>query len=278
MSTNTTASARAESTRYLTRPEGRVAYEIDGSGSLVVLVPGMGDLRSTYRFLAPSLQEAGYRVACMDLRGHGDSDVSFSSYGDVETSGDIAALLEELGEPGVIVGNSMGAGAGVITAATRPDLVRGLVLVGPFVRNGKTSAIQGLFFRIAMVPLWAASVWKSYLPKLYAGRKPDDFEQYRSAVVANLRRPGYAKAFSRTTHTNHDPAEAQLVTVTAPTMVVMGAQDPDFPDPEAEAGWIGDALHAEVVMVADAGHYPQSQQPDVTTSAVRRFLGSLTQR
>ena len=68
MSTNTTASARAESTRYLTRPEGRVAYEIDGSGSLVVLVPGMGDLRSTYRFLAPSLQEAGYRVASIDFQ------------------------------------------------------------------------------------------------------------------------------------------------------------------------------------------------------------------
>jgi pimeloyl-ACP methyl ester carboxylesterase len=277
MSTNTTATA-GESTRYLTRPEGRVAYEIDGSGSLVVLVPGMGDLRSTYRFLAPSLREAGYRVACMDLRGHGESDVTFSSYGDVETSGDILALVEELGQPAVIVGNSMAAGSAVIAAAARPELVRGLVLVGPFVRNGKISGVQRLLFRVAMAPLWAAFMWKSYLPKLYAGRKPDDFEQYRAQVVANLRRPGYAKAFSRTTHTTHDPAEAQIGQVSAPTMVVMGAQDPDFPDPKAEAAWIGEALHAEVVMVADAGHYPQAQQPDVTNDAVRRFLASLSPR
>jgi pimeloyl-ACP methyl ester carboxylesterase len=61
-------------------------------------------------------------------------------------------------------------------------------------------------------------------------------------------------------------------------MVVMGDQDPDFPDPKAEATWIGDALHAEVVVVQDAGHYPQSQQPDVTTAAVRRFLASLDRR
>ena len=35
----------AAATSYLTRPEGRVAYDIDGAGPLVVLVPGMGDLR-----------------------------------------------------------------------------------------------------------------------------------------------------------------------------------------------------------------------------------------
>ena len=272
------ATARHESTSYLTRTEGRVAYDVDGEGRLVMLVPGMGDLRSTYRFLAPSLRDAGYRVACMDLRGHGDSDVTFSSYGDVETSGDILALVDELGGPAVVVGNSMAAGSAVIAAATRSDLVRGLVLVGPFVRNGNTSALQRLFFRVAVAPLWAASMWKMYLPKLYAGRKPDDFAEYRSRIVANLRRPGRAKAFSRTTHTSHAPAEALLGQVAAPTMVVMGEHDPDFPDPKAEAAWIGEALHAEVVMVRDAGHYPQSQQPDATTEALRRFLASLDRR
>jgi alpha-beta hydrolase superfamily lysophospholipase len=40
----------------------------------MVLVPGTGDLRPSYRFLAPALKEAGYRVACTHLRGHGDSD------------------------------------------------------------------------------------------------------------------------------------------------------------------------------------------------------------
>ncbi len=275
---NANTAVRVASTAYLTRPEGRVAYDIEGHGPLVVLVPGMGDLRTTYRFLAPALRAAGYRVACMDLRGHGESDVTFASYGDVETSADIVALVEELGGPAVIVGNSMGAGSAVIAAATRPELVRGLVLVGPFVRNGEISALQRVLFQIAMAPPWAAMVWKSYLPKLYAGRMPDDFEGYRRQVVANLRRPGYAKAFSRTTHTSHDPAEAQLGHVAAPAMVVMGEQDPDFPDQKAEAAWIGEALHAEVVMVADAGHYPQSQQADITNDAILRFCGSLDPR
>jgi len=74
----------------------------------------MGDLRSAYRFLTPELVAAGYTVVTTDLRGHGDSDISFTSYGDTETAGDIAALLRELEAPAVIVGTSMAAGAAVI--------------------------------------------------------------------------------------------------------------------------------------------------------------------
>jgi pimeloyl-ACP methyl ester carboxylesterase len=268
----TDTETRSKETSYLARPEGRVAYDIDGTGPLVVVVPGMGDLRTTYRFTVPALRAAGYRVAATDLRGHGDSDTTFATYGDVETSADVVALIEDLGGPAVIVGNSMGAGAAVIAAAERPDLVSGLVLVGPFVRNGKTNAMKRLVMRLAMAPLWAPIVWKSYLPKLYAGRRPDDFNAYRDLVVANLRRPGHARAFSRTTHTSHDPAEARLKDVTQPTVVLMGDKDPDFPDQKAEAAWIAKALHGEAVLVPEAGHYPQSQRPDITNDAVLGFL------
>jgi pimeloyl-ACP methyl ester carboxylesterase len=114
--------------------------------------------------------------------------------------------------------------------------------------------------------------WKSYLPKLYAGRRPADFDEYRDKVVASLHRPGYAKAFSLTTRTSHAPVQACLADVAAPALVVMGEEDPDFADPRAEADWMGKALHAQVVMVPEAGHYPQSQRSDVTTDAVLRFL------
>jgi pimeloyl-ACP methyl ester carboxylesterase len=258
--------------QFLTRSEGRISYDVAGAGPLVVLVPGMGDLRAAYRFLAPALRDAGYRVASTDLRGHGDSDNAFASYGDVETAGDVLALIEQLGGPAIIVGNSMGAGAAAIAAAQQPELVRGLVLLGPFVRNGKISTIQRLMLRAAMAPPWAAMSWKAYLPKLYAGQRPDDFDDYRAQVVASLHRPGHAKAFSLTTRTNHDPAEARLGEITVPTLVVMGEQDPDFPDPRAEADWIAHVLHGEVVMVPEAGHYPQSQRPDLTNEAVLRFL------
>ena len=95
-------------------------------------------------------------------------------------------------------------------------------------------------------------------------------------VVASLKRPGYGKAFSLTTRqTTHDPAEARLGDVTAPAIVIMGDSDPDFKDPAGEAAWIGEKLNAQVVMVPEAGHYPQSQQPEITTPAVLGFLATV---
>ncbi len=55
------------------------------SGPLVVAVPGMGDLRSTYDDVVPALVDAGYRVVVADLRGHGDSDTTFRTHGDDAT-------------------------------------------------------------------------------------------------------------------------------------------------------------------------------------------------
>ncbi|GHJ07465.1 hydrolase [Micromonospora humidisoli] len=276
--TDARSSARPP-TRYLHRPEGRIAYDLQGDGPLVVLVPGMAELRSSYRFLAPALAAAGYTVATTDLRGHGDSDTTFASYGDPETASDVSALIDELGRPAVIVGNSLAAGAGIIVAAEHPGQVRGLVLIGPFVRNPRQAPGMRALFHLLTSPLWVAAVWKAYLPTLYAGAKPADFAEYRAAVVAKLRQPGHGAAFSRTARqTDHRPAEARLTEVDTPVLVVMGERDPDFTDPAAEAAWIGETLHGEVVMVPDAGHYPQSQQPERTTGAVLDFLTRISTR
>lgn len=260
-------------TLFITRPDGRVAYDIQGEGPLVVLVPGMGELRSSYRHLVPELVAAGFTVATTDLRGHGDSDTSFTTYGDVATAGDVHALIAEIGTTAVIVGNSLAAGAAVIVAAEHPAQVDGLVLVGPFVRNPPSNVFTRGMFRVMMAPLWIATVWKGYMPTLYAGKKPVDFEEYRTSVIDSLKRKPYGKAFSLTTQqTNHDPAEAKLSAVTAPTIVIMGEKDPDFKDPAAEARFIAKTLDATVVMVPDAGHYPQAQQPEITAKAVLDFL------
>lgn len=258
---------------FLDRPgEGRIAYDVQGTGPLVLMVPGMGELRSTYRFLTPLLVAAGYTVATADLRGHGDSDATFATYGDVATAGDIAALIGGLGGPAVVVGNSMAAGAAVIVAAEHPDLVSALVLVGPFVRNPAVNPALALMFRIMMARPWVTAAWKAYLPTLYSGTKPADFAEYRDAAIAAMKRPGYARAFSFTTRTDHGPAAARLHTVSAPTLVVMGEKDPDFPDQRAEADWIGRELRGDVVMVPDAGHYPHAQRPELTASAIVAFL------
>ena len=43
------------SSLFLSRPEGRLAYDVAGTGPLVVCSPAMGELRASYRHLVPLL-------------------------------------------------------------------------------------------------------------------------------------------------------------------------------------------------------------------------------
>lgn len=255
------------SIQYLTRPEGRIAFERTGEGPLIVCIPGMGDLRTSYRHTTPALVAAGFSVITMDLRGHGDSDKTFTNYGDAATSTDIVALLDFLNEDAIVVGNSMAAGAAVM-AARESTHVRGNVLVGPFVRNPRSNL--GWILNILLQPLWGRAVWMGYLPNLYAGTKPADQAEYLASVRQALR-PGDAfHAFRLTTRADHAPAEAALTTKT-PTLVVMGEKDPDFKDARAEAQWIAAQTGGHTLMVPEAGHYPQSQRPEIVAPAIIEF-------
>lgn len=257
---------------FLARPEGRIAYDVVGSGPLVVCVPGMGDLRSVYRFLQPAVAAARYRVATMDLRGHGDSDATFTRYDDISAGLDALALVAQLGGPAILVGDSMGAGAAAWAAAEAPALVRGLVLIGPFVRQVPVGRLAELAFRLALLRPWGRAAWLAYYPRLYPGRPPTDLNQHRERIRRSLERPGHWHAFAATTHSSHAPVEARLGEVRVPSLVVMGSQDPDFPDPAAEAQYVAGRLQAEVLMVPGAGHYPQAEYPEVVTPAVIDFL------
>ena len=268
--------APTTATRVLDRPGGRIAYDVTGEGPLIVCVPGMGELRSAYRFTAPALVEAGFKVATMDLRGHGGSDATFDRYDDVAAGEDILALIDQLGGPAVLVGTSMGAGAVVWATAERPKSVMGLALIGPFVRDTPMNPLLKLAFRAALSGPWASRAWTAYLPKLYPGRRPADFADHQSAIAASLRRPGHAKAFRATSRTSHAPAEARLPGITAPALVVMGQRDPDFPDPEAEARLVAQRMDAELVLVPDAGHYPQAEFPEIVTPALVNFARRVT--
>ena len=51
----------------------------------------------------------------------------------------------------------------------------------------------------------------------------------------------------------------------------MGEQDPDWPDPAAEARFVADTLHGELLLVPSAGHYPMAEYPEVVSPAVIAF-------
>ena len=270
-------------TEFVDVPGGRIAYDENGSGPLVVLSHGIGDRRQVYRFLAPKLAHAGYRVANADLRGHGESSMGWASITRTDVAGDLLALIDHLGGPAVIVGHSISGGAATITAATRPEEVSGIVEINPFTKAQKINL--GALLRIrryrrcgtlltSTQVFRSLGLWMRYLNLAYP-TKPADYADYMSALAAKLREPGRMAEFMKTFKSTPADAGAQLPNVRCPALVIMGTLDPDFADPQAEGDAVVAAMPAGVgtlAMVDGAGHYPHAQSPDAVAEVVIPFL------
>lgn len=256
--------------------EGTIAYDDQGSGPLVIMLPGLGDLRQEYRFLAPQLIEAGYRVVTADLRGHGQSSTEWPDYSRVSAGRDLLALIDHLGvASATVVGNSFAAAPAVWAAAERPDAVKGLVLIGPFVRATETPLHMKLLIRTMFQGPWKVRAWKWYYSTLFPTRKPADFNEYRNSLAAYLGEKGRFTAVRAMMFSSEPEIEQRLREVRAQTLVVMGSKDPDFPDPATEASWLAEQVGGEVSLIEGAGHYPQSEMPEDTGAAVLNFLRRL---
>lgn len=259
-------------TKFFQREQGKIAYDLCGAGPLVIGVPGMGDVRAEYRFLAPRLAAAGFTFASMDVRGHGETDAQWADYSVGAIGGDIVALIRHLNAPrAVVIGTSMSAGAAVCAAAQAPDLVAGIALIGPFVRDMGGNPLMEKLFQILFADAWGATMWSMYYNSLYPTHKPADFETYLANLKTNLREPGRLRALRRMIAASKAASDAALDKLTAPTMILMGTHDPDFKNPEAEAKLVAARARGTYQMVQSAGHYPHAEMPDVVAPDIITF-------
>jgi pimeloyl-ACP methyl ester carboxylesterase len=257
-------------------PGGKIAFEETGAGPLVVVVPGMGDLRSSYRFVGPRLAAAGYRVLSMDLRGHGQTSVGWDDFSVSAVGSDILALIAAAGGgPAHVVGNSMAAGAAVVAAALEPERVRSLVLVDPFVRDMMPEWASTVLFGTFLRRPWGQALWRFLYRKEFASQVPPDFAVEAQRVHMSLAEPGRFEALRRMATASKIEAERSIPAVRAPALVIMGSKDPDFAKPEVEARRVATLLSGQVQMIDGAGHYPQAEMPDAFVEALLPFFASV---
>ncbi|KWT57190.1 alpha/beta hydrolase [Streptomyces albus subsp. albus] len=272
-------------TNYLAVDGGTIAYEVAGTGPLIVLAHGMGDSRAAYRAVIPPLVAAGYRVAAVDLRGCGQSSVGWPDWSRTAIAGDLLAVIRHLGGPAVLVGHSISGGAATIAAAREPELVSAVVELAPFTRKQsiRLGDLRVRRFRRGILRLLGAGVlgsvplWRSYLDVAYPDVKPADWAERLGRIDALLREPGRMKALQGMGRSAPTDAGAQLGNVRCPVLVVMGALDPDWANPYAEGSAIIENLPpglGRLEMIEGAGHYPHDQFPDKVVSLMLAFLRS----
>jgi len=132
---------------YVTHRGQRIHYTVEGEGPLVVLQHGLFMDGESWRAngIVDALKDR-HRVACVDSLGHGLSDkpADPALYAQEQRAGDLAAVIDELGEQSAAVfGYSMGAWMAVGLAKHHPEKVSRLVIGGWDPINGVPKGPQG---------------------------------------------------------------------------------------------------------------------------------------
>lgn len=244
-----------------------------GAGPAIVLLHGWSYDLHLWDALASRLLEAGWRVIRLDLRGHGRSPAA-GPYPFARLSRDLEAVLAELTEhPPVLLGLSLGGFLTMRHAIDHPQAVRGIVLADTWTTPIPSDAEMAASLPdSAQGPQALAQWWSdrrggaatvSSDPALLAAR--DRFAQrnadgLRHAIAACAER--------------EPVTEAELSSITAPTLLIAGEQERLF-TPAMHAAMAAAIPDSQLHVIPGAGHISVADAPEEFIRVVLAFLAAL---
>lgn len=220
-----------------------------------------------------------YRCVTIDWRGQGDTPATPGGY-DMDTlTGDAIALIEHLGiGPVHYVGLSMGGFVGLRIAARRGALLRSLTLLDTSAdredpgKVGRYKLLALIYQLMGIKPVRAKVLPLMFGPTFLASPAGREVVAEWTERLAGCDRGGIRKAVLGVA--DRLPVRPELVHITAPTLVVVGADDVSTPPDKADQLATGIA-GAKLEMLANSGHSCTVEQPAVVTAVLERFLASV---
>lgn len=261
----------------------RLYWEQQGDrGAPLVLVHGSWGDHHNWDAVAPSFARS-YRVFTYDRRGHSQSE-RLAAQGHIEEDvADLAALVNTIGTPAHIVGNSFGAAITVKLAATRPDLFASMTIHEPPLLGmlGDHPSRPAVEQRIGIV-----------LEMLRAGQLEAGARQFVDTVALgpgmwSKLPPQLQQTFVNNAPTfldeMNEPSSVMTVDLSAlesfvrPALVTQGNQSPPFFGVILEK--IATALpHARRHLFEGAGHVPHVTNPEEYVKIVGEFIAAASSR
>ncbi len=260
-----------------TRIAALVAGPADATETLVFL-HGLGGSQSTWASVLGDFAET-YRVAAVDLPGHGASEKPSPDSTDYSVSGlarQLGELLEKLElVPAVLIGHSLGGATALQLALDRPKFVRALVLVdsaalGVEINGELLDRIESepsrdearrlleLFFQDRRFVL------ERGIDEMYAARNAPGADDAVKAIAAS--------AFTR--HGQNLVLADRLGEVEVPLLVIWGEVDRVIPSTHAVAALTA-LPTAWLEIMEGVGHVPQVEAAPAFAAIVNRWLLSI---
>jgi len=247
-------------------------YAVEGEGPWVVMSHSLACSLAMWDPQVEALKRR-YKVLRFDTRGHGQSDAPAGAYTLEQLADDVHGLLQALRiERPHFVGLSMGGMIGMTYALKYPGTFRSLVLCDTASYFGPDAQpIWDERIKIAtekgMEPLVEPTLKRWFTPAMLAAGSP--VLDKVAAMIRATPAVGYAGCCHAIPKIN---LTARLKAIACPVQVIVGEQDAGTP--VAKAREIHEATPgSELVVLPDASHLSNLEQPDGFNRALLDFLG-----
>lgn len=237
---------------------GATRIEIDGAGSAIVFVHGLGGTSNSFQALLGAL--GGFRCIRPDLPGSGRSPRPFQALSMEHFAAIIAEIIQKFGGgPAHLVGHSMGTLVCQHVAARLPELVRSLTLFGPIVDPAE-AARQRLKDRARL----ARQEGLIGIADAAVAGALSSTSKSANPLAAPLIRESHmrqdAEGFAQTCEALAAAEPADLRFLRSPTLIVTGDEDAVAPPSVAQA--LADKVKGSRVKVLEhCGHWTPIERP-----------------
>lgn len=249
---------------FLEREGVRLYYEVHGSGPALLLTHGYSATSQMWRPQIDVLARE-HTLILWDMRGHGQSDAPADDtlYSEGLTTLDMAALLDELGfESAVIGGLSLGGYMSLAFYADFRARVDGLLIIDTGPGFKKDAARQA----------WNQTAIDRAVAIERDGAAALEGRSAEQATSEHKNVAGLARA-ARGMLTQHTSRVIEsLPGIDVPCVVVVGADDEPF---LAATDYMAAKIPgAEKVIIPNAGHASNMDQPELFNAAIAGFLAA----
>ncbi|MDO9086489.1 MAG: alpha/beta hydrolase [Anaerolineaceae bacterium] len=255
----------------------KIYYEVAGKGTPFVMIhAGVADSRQWNNEFAYFAQR--YQVIRYDMRGYGKSE---SVEGEFSHMSDLVSLLNslEILEPMVIMGCSMGGGLAMDFALTYPSRVKALIMVdsGPSGLDLDVPALSKFAeaenaFELGDLNLVCEIETQIWFDGM--GRTPNQVNPTMRKLLFEMNLLALShevKGLGKRLPNTETPAFNRLESLTIPVLIIVGSHD--TPYSLAAADYMKEKIQfVKKIIIEDAAHLPNMDQPQEFCSVVENFL------
>lgn len=247
-------------------------YRIHGHGSEhVIALHGWLSDQHAFDAMIPLLDFSTFTFAIPDVRGYGQAMDLSGDFTIKEVADDVLLLADELGwDSFSLVGHSMGGKAAQRVLANAPQRIRKLVGISPVPASGVPfdEAAAELFHSAVSTPESRRRIIDAG-----TGRRYHDVWLNKMVSHSMLRSTPAAFASYLASWSGTD-FHQEIVGLTLPMKVIVGAHDPDLDGDAMRATFLQWYPQCELETIHDAGHYAVDETPIALSASLHAFLST----